>query len=196
MSTLQKQTKLYDSEFGVLMVWVLPHKVSPARVVRRAYRKTVQHARLPRVDIQVFTAKSCRCERVTLDCLERNIPALTVFLRKVGDETRAAFERQGMGLECHEECYPGVAWPVWCFAEEVSKSVLDIPEIDGPRLVCVLPRNDHRLLAGALLEVLLLQKNEAYSATCTIGRLDTQATYVCRLQRSRSLRAVWSKQGI
>eukprot|EP00752_Nemacystus_decipiens_P002278 g2159.t1 len=39
-------------------------------------------------------------------------------LEQAGKETRAALETQGMGLECHEECYPGVAWPVWCFAEE------------------------------------------------------------------------------
>lgn len=53
-------------------------------------------------------------------CLGIYLPESTTLLWKVAEETRVELETQGMGLECHEECYPGVAWPVGCFAEEVS----------------------------------------------------------------------------
>lgn len=45
-------------------------------------------------------------------------PAALIW--KAAEETRVGLEAQGMGIECHKECYPGVAWPIGCFAEEVS----------------------------------------------------------------------------
>lgn len=44
---------------------------------------------------------------------------------QVSTEKKRGLEAKRMSIECHPECMPGQVWPLWCFAEEVSKTYYD-----------------------------------------------------------------------